>query len=128
MLGIKATLFSLDVPEYQEAAILDDELSVHVCAHILACTESNDSYVFGLNAMTSFVSELHTITEVTFSDRLASVRTHFLNECENPFFKCFQSLQDAVLCNWHLRVKNLGDEWVNYHPNKAEAWIISPFF
>ena len=65
------------------------------------------------------MSELHTITEVNFSDRLASVRTHFLNECENPFFKCFQSLKVAVLCNWHLRVKNLGDEWVNYHPNKA---------
>ena len=55
--------------------------------------------------------ELHTITEVTFSDRLAG---------ENTFFKCLRSLKVAALCNWHLRVKNLGDEWVNYHPNKAQ--------
>ena len=61
--------------------------------------------------MTSIVPELHTITEVTFSDRLAS---------ENTCFKCLRSLKVAALCNWHLRVKNLGDEWVNYHPNKAQ--------
>ena len=66
---------------YQEAAILDDELSVHVCAHILACTESIDSDVSGFNSMTCFVPELHTITEVTFSDRLASARTHLLSVC-----------------------------------------------
>jgi len=26
----------------------------------------------------------------------------------------------VALCNWHLRAKNLGDEWIKYHPNKAE--------
>ena len=69
---MKSGVSDVDWP-YQGAAILDEELSVHVCAHILACTESNDSYVFGLNSMTPIVPELHTITEVTFSDRLASV-------------------------------------------------------
>ena len=107
---MKSGVSNLDWP-YQGTVVLDEELSVHLCAHSLACTESNDSYGFTLDSMTSIVPELHNITKVTFSDRLAS---------EAIFFKHLRSLKLAALCNWHLRVRNLGDEWLKYHPNKAE--------
>ena len=62
---------------YQGAVVLDEDLHVHLITHTVACTESNDSYKFGLNSMTSIVPELHEITKVTFSDRLASESIFF---------------------------------------------------
>jgi len=62
---------------YQGTVVLDENLSVHIAAHALACTESNESYKFNLTSMTSFVPELHCITKVTFSDRLASEHIFF---------------------------------------------------
>ena len=62
---------------YQGAVVLDEDLHVHLITHTVACTESNDSYKFGLNSMTSIVPELHEITKVTFSDRLASESVFF---------------------------------------------------
>jgi len=62
---------SVDWP-YQGAVVLDEELSVPVCAHALACTESNESYAFALESMTSIVPQLHLITEVVFSAKLVS--------------------------------------------------------
>ena len=95
---------------YQGTVVLDENLSVHIAAHALACTESNESYKFNLTSMTSIVPELHCITKVTFSDRLAS---------EHIFFECLNSLQLAALCNWHLRSQNLA-EWVKFHPQTAD--------
>ena len=105
---MKSGVSDVDWP-YQGCVVLDEELSVHIVAHTLACTESNDSYKFSLNSMTSIVPELHKITKVTFSDRLAS---------EDTFFQCLRSLELAALCNWHLRAKNLA-EWVRFHPQQS---------
>ena len=77
---------------------------------MFACTESNESYKFALNSITSIEPALQKLTRVVFSDRLAS---------ESVFFDCLESLQISCLCNWHLRVQNLGEK-VNFHPNKVE--------
>ena len=53
---IKRGVSNLDWP-YQGTVVLDEELSVHLCAHSLACTESNDRYGFTLDSMTSIVPE-----------------------------------------------------------------------
>ena len=95
---------------YQGATVLDEDLKVHQIAHVVACTESNDSYKFGLVSMTSIEPALHRITKVVFSDRLAS---------ESLFFECLRSLGLAALCNWHLRVQNLGEK-IKFHPSKEE--------
>ena len=90
---------------YQGATVLDEDLKVHQIAH-----ESNDSYKFGLVSMTSIEPALHRITKVVFSDRLA---------IESLFFECLRSLGLAALCNWHLRVQNLGEK-IKFHPSKEE--------
>ena len=100
---------NMDWP-YQGATVLDEDLKVHQIAHVVACTESNDSYKFGLVSMTSIEPALHRITKVVFSDRLAS---------ESLFFECLRSLGLAALCNWHLRVQNLGEK-IKFHPSKEE--------
>jgi hypothetical protein len=105
----KSGVSEVDWP-YQGAVVLDENLSVHTVAHVLACTESNESYIFALNSLTSIEPILHNITTVVFSDRLAT---------ESLFFECLRSLKLAALCNWHLRVQNLGEK-VHFHSNKAE--------
>jgi len=105
----KSGVSNMDWP-YQGATVLDEDLKVHQIAHVVACTESNDSYKFGLVSMTSIEPALHRITKVVFSDRLAS---------ESLFFECLRSLGLAALCNWHLRVENLGEK-IKFHPSKEE--------
>ena len=105
----KSGVSNMDWP-YQGATVLDEDLKVHQIAHVVACTESNDSYKFGLVSMTSIEPALHRITKVVFSDRLAS---------ESLFFECLRSLGLAALCNWHLRVQNLGEK-IKFHPSKEE--------
>ena len=89
---MKSGVSDIDWP-YQASVVLDEELSVHIVAHNVACTESNEACKFTLESMTLIVPELHQITQVTFSDRLAS---------ESTFFECLRSLKLSALCNWHI--------------------------
>lgn len=106
---MKSGVSDVDWP-YQGPVVLDEENSIHLVAHVLACVESSESYKFALTSMTAIVPELNQITVTTMSDRLAP---------ESVFFECLHSLRASCLCNWHLRVQNLA-EWVKFDPNKSE--------
>ena len=43
---------------YQGTVVLDKNMSVHIAALALACTESNQSYKFNLTSIISIVPEL----------------------------------------------------------------------
>jgi len=78
----KSGVSDIDWP-YQGPIVLDEDLCIHRVANVLACTESNESYKFALNSITSIEPALQKLTRVVFSDRLASESVFF--DCLNLF-------------------------------------------